>query len=47
VKYKAKVSMKNKPLESCDIYASNIKEAAAKIRRKYLDHLGFEIKPIN
>jgi hypothetical protein len=39
--------MKNKPVVSCDIDAGNIKEAAAEIRRKYLDHLGFEIKPTN
>ena len=41
------VNMKKEPNQKCEVYADNLKEAASKIRRKYSNHHGFEIKPLN
>jgi hypothetical protein len=39
--------MTNKPHITCEIIAEDIKEAAAKIHRKYSNHCGFELKYLN
>jgi hypothetical protein len=43
LRFTAVVKMKNDSHKTCDIIAEDIKEAAAKIRRKYPNHCGFEL----
>jgi len=46
LKYKVNVKTK-KSNHSYEIFADDIKIAATEVRRKYSDHIGFDIMPLN